>query len=80
MEEDSSQVHLKINEKFFQTPMDPKDERVERSLKFLEKNDFIVDYKKIRRAFENKLWRQDLKEAMDMKRFVQENLNKNMME
>eukprot|EP00347_Sterkiella_histriomuscorum_P003401 403364440 len=73
-------VHIKINEKFFQSQLDPMDERVQSSLKFLEKNDYKVDFKRIRQQYEGTMWKQDLKQAIDMKKFVQENLNKNMME
>ena len=73
-------AHVKITDNFFQKPLDQDDQRIQMSLKFLEQNNYNVDFKKIRRAFEGSLWRKELKEQMNMKRFVQEKLNKNMME
>ncbi|CDW84566.1 UNKNOWN [Stylonychia lemnae] len=77
---ENSQLHIKINEKYFQKLLDKEDERVQRSQKFLKKNDYRVDFRKMRQAYEGRMWRKDLKDAMDMKKFVNENLNKNMME
>jgi len=75
-----SNGHITIDDKFLKKPLDPKDERVLKSMRYLERNNFNVDFKKIRRAFEGSQWRKDLKQAMDMKRFVQDSFNKNMME
>ena len=51
-----------------------------RSQKFLKRNDYRVNFKKMRQAYEGSMWRKELKDAMEMKKFVNENLNKNMME
>ena len=61
-------------------PLDKNDERVKNSLKFLQNNNFNLDFKKIRQAYEGTLWRRDLKASMHMQRFVHEKLNKDMME
>jgi len=68
--------HVKIDDKFLMQAMNPQDKRVKQSLAYLEHNNFQVDFKKIRSTFEGVMWKNEVKEQINMQRFLSEKLKK----
>ena len=71
---------MHIDDQYLMKPLENDDPYMKKSKEFLEKNQYNVDFKRVKQAFEGSLWRDQIKESLSMQKVVSQRLNRNNIE